>query len=331
MNIPSSFDAFFVEKKGDKYFSQIKQLPFHVLPENDVTVQVTYSSLNYKDALSASGMNQVTRNYPHIPGIDAAGTVVNDSSGTYNLGDKVLVTGFDLGTNTFGGFGEFIRVPTDWIVPLPEKLSLKKAMVFGTAGFTAIYGIERLKRELIFPDAGKVLVTGATGGVGSLAVFGLSQLGYSVVAATRKLDSSLFLNELGASEIVHSDSLLDVSSSPLLSRKWIGIIETVGGAILDSVLRQVDEKGAVACCGNILGKELSTNVYPFILRGISLLGIDSAICSQPLRNQIWDLISSFNLELLPESFSKTVQLSNLETEIDLMLKGKQTGRIVVAH
>lgn len=331
MNIPSSFDAFFVEQKGNKYLSQIKQLPFHVLPENDVTVQVTYSSLNYKDALSARGMNQVTRNYPHIPGIDAAGTVVNDSSGTYNLGDKVLVTGFDLGTNTFGGFGEFIRVPTDWIVPLPEKLSLKKAMIFGTAGFTAIYGIERLKRELIFPNAGKVLVTGATGGVGSLAVFGLSQLGYSVVAATRKLDSSLFLNELGASEIVHSDSLLDVSSSPLLSRKWIGIIETVGGAILDSVLRQVDEKGAVACCGNILGKELSTNVYPFILRGISLLGIDSAICSQPLRNQIWDLISSFNLELLPESFSKTVQLSNLETEIDLMLKGKQTGRIVVAH
>lgn len=331
MSLPDFFNALYVQEKDGEYSRSCKQISFNELPENEVTIRVHYSSLNYKDALSASGLNHVTRSYPHIPGIDASGIILEDLSGTFSVGDEVIVTGQDLGTNTFGGFGEIIRVPKDWVVPIPKGLSLKKSMIYGTAGFTAMYGIERLKRELITPESGKILITGATGGVGSLAVFFLSNLGYEVVAATRKSDSHDFLKKLGANEIIPSHSLTSVSSSPLLSRKWVGAIETVGGELLDAVLRQTKDKGAVACCGNILGKELHTNVYPFILRGISLLGIDSAFCERSLREQIWKSIASINSDLLPDDFYKTVTLEKLNPEIDRILEGGQVGRVVVEH
>lgn len=328
--IPETFRAFYAEPVDNNIRGSFKELSTSVLPDHEVTIQVHYSSLNYKDALSATGKNHVTRNYPHIAGIDAAGVILEDKSGTFANGQKVIVTGQDLGTNTFGGFGELISVPKEWVVPLPDGLSLRSSMIYGTAGFTAIYGIKRLQRELITPESGKILVTGATGGVGSIAVFGLSQLGYHVIAASRKDDSG-FLNELGASEIIHSDELLEVKNAPLLSRQWAGAIETVGGELLDSVLRQTQDKGAVACCGNILGKELNTNVYPFILRGVSLLGIDSAFCLYDLRLEIWETIASLDANLLPEGYYKVIGPKELPQEIESILKGGQKGRVVIEH
>ncbi len=330
MIIPDSLKALYAEEVDGKIHSSVKELPVSILPEGEVTIKVHYSSLNYKDALSATGQNKVTRSYPHIPGIDAAGIVLEDTSGAYQAGQKVVVTGHDLGTNTYGGFGELIRVPKKWVVVLPEGLNLKDAMIFGTAGFTAMYGIERLKRELVYPESGEVLVTGATGGVGSLAVYFLSELGYRVTAASRKMDTE-FLRELGAIEIISSEELLEVPNSPLLSRKWAGAVETVGGRLLDSVLRQTQSKGAVTCCGNILGVELNTNVLPFILRGISLLGIDSAFCERSMREQIWKQMASIEARSLPEEFYKTVSLEELPDEIDLILKGGQKGRVVVEY
>lgn len=331
MNPPDFFTALFSERREDHHHLSVKVLPFDVLPPNDVLIKVHYSSLNYKDALSARGLNHVTREYPHIPGIDAAGEIVKDWSGTFEVGQEVIVTGYDMGTNTYGGFGEYIRVPADWVVAKPSALSLKECMIFGTAGFTAVYGIKRLQRELITPESGSVLVTGATGGVGSLAVFALAQLGYRVEAASRKTDKEEWLRSLGADSVIESDSLLSDSASPLLSRKWTGAIETVGGPLLDNVLRRMQDKGAVACCGNILGKELNTNVYPFILRGIGLLGIDSAFCVRSLREEIWDTISGFDLNSLPDDYYKTVSLHELEAEIDTILKGGLTGRVLITH
>lgn len=327
-----SFKAFYVEEKSTGNFqAEVKEVPLSFLPDHEVLVKVQFSSLNYKDGLSASGNKGVTRNYPHIPGIDASGVVVEDTSKTFEKGQKVVVTGQDLGSNTPGGFGAMIRVPKDWVVALPDGLDVKTVMKYGTAGFTAMYGIKRLERELILPSKGKVLVTGATGGVGSLAVFFLSELGYEVIAATGKMHEVEFLKELGADEVINRDQVTNVDSNFLLSREWNGAIETVGGEMLDAVIRQTNHDGAVACCGNILGHELTTNIYPFILRGVSLLGIDSAICKMPMRLKIWETIANIDHKKLPEKFSKTVQLRSLQKEIDRILEGKQSGRVVVEH
>ncbi|MTI87794.1 MAG: acryloyl-CoA reductase [Balneolaceae bacterium] len=326
----NTFTALVVEEHTENTFEQtVKEVPYSFLTDHEVLIRVHYSSLNYKDALSASGNKGVSRKFPHIPGIDAAGTVVKDSSGTFNKGEQVIVTGRDLGSNTPGGFGQYIKVPPGWVVTLPDGLDLSSSMTFGTAGFTAMYGVKRLQRELISPDGGPVLVTGATGGVGSLSVFFLARLGYQVCAATGKMDKTDFLKSLGASTVIHRDEVTNVKSSMLLSRTWNGAIETVGGAMLDAVIRQTNHDGAVACCGNILGHELNTNIYPFILRGVSLLGIDSAICKMPMRLQIWESIAELSKNALPEGFIKEVKLQDIKPEIDAILHGKQVGRILV--
>lgn len=327
-----TFKAFYVEETGDGVFkASIKEVPVNFLPDHEVTIRVQFSSLNYKDALSVSGNKGVTRNYPHIPGIDAAGIVEEDITGTFEKGEQVLVTGRDLGSNTSGGYGQYICVPHDWVVPMPDGLNPEIAMWYGTAGFTAMYGVKRLQHKQIKPEDGKVLVTGATGGVGSLAVFFLSELGYQVTAATGKLDKTDFLKSLGASEVIHRDEITDVDSGFLLSRKWTGAIETVGGEMLDTVIRQLYQDGAVACCGNILGNKLETNIYPFILRGVSLLGIDSAICKTPMRLEIWNAIAGMNHKKLPNNFIKKVNLTGLKEQVELILQGKQWGRVLIVH
>ncbi|MFN1835075.1 YhdH/YhfP family quinone oxidoreductase [Balneola sp. MJW-20] len=328
----NTFKALWVEETESGSFKrEIKDVPLDKLPDHDVLIEVHYSSLNYKDGLSATGNKGVTRKYPHIPGIDASGIVLDDRSGTYSKGDKVLVTGRDLGSNTFGGFGGRISVPVDWVVPMPDGLDLKKSMIYGTAGFTAMYGVLRLKRELITPDKGKVLVTGATGGVGSLAVNFLSAHGYHVIAATGKMEKKSFLINLGAAEVIHRDAVTKVTDKLMLERKWAGCIETVGGEMLDAVIRQTAPDGGVACCGNILGHQVHTNIYPFILRGVSLLGIDSAICKMPMRLKIWEEISELSEKTLPDQYVKEVKLSELEPEIHKIMQGKQTGRVILKH
>lgn len=325
------FKALWVAENDNGSFTKtVREVPFSALPENDVLIRVHFSSLNYKDALSASGNKGVTKHYPFIPGIDAAGTVIEDRSGTYKKGEEVIVTSYDLGMNTFGGFGEYIRVPAAWVVPRPEALSLFRSMIYGTAGYTAAYGVIRLERELITPASGPVLVTGATGGVGSMAVFLLAQTGYHVVAVTGKADKTDDLKELGAAEILHRDDFYPEKEQLLAGAAYAAAIDTVGGTMLEALIPQMQHNGAIACCGNILGHRLQTNIYPFILRGVSLLGIDSGITLRGARLQIWDKIAAVSASY-PGKWIKQVQLDALPHEIDLILEGRQSGRVVVEH
>lgn len=327
----NTFKAFQVtENTNGSFTSKVKQVPFSVLPDNDVLIKVQYSSLNYKDGLSASGNKGVTKSYPFIPGIDAAGEVVEDKTGSFSEGDKVIVTGYDLGMNTSGGFGEYIRVPVGWIVPLPENLSLLQSMIIGTAGYTAAYGVTRLKRELIKPESGSVVVTGATGGVGSMAVYILAKLGYSVIAVTGKMDQKPFLKLLGAQQVIQRDDLYPEKQALLNSGIYSAAIDTVGGKMLEALIPQMEQDGAIACCGNILGHELNTNIYPFILRGVSLLGIDSGITKMPFRLKLWEMLNKTAGDF-PEEAYNLVSMDELDDEIEKILAGKQIGRTVLKH
>lgn len=325
-----SFKALVVEENPDGSFNRsVQDWDINKLPENDVLVRVHYSSLNYKDALSASGNKGVTKQYPHIPGIDAAGIIEESSDDRFQKDDSVIVTSYDLGQNTSGGFGQYIRVPGDWIVPLPENLTLPESMILGTAGLTAAIGVNHLKHNNIDPEKGTILVTGATGGVGTLAVTILSKLGYEVVAATGKLDRKYFLKEMGAASVVHRNEVQDESSKPLLSSRWAGVIDTVGGVMLDTAIRQTKHNGTVACCGNVLGHELHTNVYPFILRGVTLAGIDSGNCLMDIRKTLWQKLANEWKPDHPEKIARECSLNELTEEIDRTLEGKQMGRILI--
>jgi putative YhdH/YhfP family quinone oxidoreductase len=299
------------------------------LPEDQVLVRVHHSSLNYKDALSATGHRGVTRHYPHTPGIDAAGVVENSAADEFRPGDQVIVTSYDLGMNTSGGWGQYICVPAGWVVPLPEGLTLRESMIYGTAGFTAALSVHRLQACGLTPDQGEVLVTGATGGVGSLAVGILAQDGYSVVAASGKHDQAPFLLDLGAREVIGRDEVCDTSGRPLLKTRWAGVVDTVGGDYLATALKSTRHGGAVTCCGLVASPDLPTTVYPFILRGVTLLGIDSQNCPMGIRRQIWHrLAGQWKLGRLERLVSECA-LGDLEPEIERILQGKQTGRLVV--
>ncbi|MDY0131618.1 MAG: YhdH/YhfP family quinone oxidoreductase [Desulforegulaceae bacterium] len=310
------------------FHREIKERKTEELPSGNVLIRVYYSSLNYKDALSAMGNKGVTRKYPHTPGIDAAGIVEKSQSDLFKPGDKVIVTSYDLGMNTSGGFSEFIRVPDSWVVPLPEKLSLKQSMMFGTAGFTAGLSIYKLINSGITPDSGEILVTGATGGVGSIAVSILSQEGYSVCAVNGLNDESDYLLSLGAKSVISIEEA-SAGNVPLLKERWAGCIDTVGGNILANAIKSTKQHGAVTCCGNAASHDLPLNVYPFILRGVSLLGIDSQQCPMDLRKKIWDKIAEKwnNPEI--NKFVSEISLELLSEKIDLMLKGKNKGRTIV--
>ena len=324
------FRAIVVSEVEDKKFErEIKERLLEDLPPGDVLVRVKYSSLNYKDALSSIGNRGVTKKYPHTPGVDAAGVVDQSDENKFNIGDDVIVHGYDLGMDTSGGFGQYVRVPSEWVVKLPEGLSLKESMMYGTAGFTAAQSVLRLDENGIVPESGKILVTGATGGVGSMAVAVLNKAGYEVTASTGKSDQSDFLKKIGASEIISRDDSTDKTGRLLLKGIWAGVVDTVGGEILATAIHSTKQRGVVTTCGNVASHDLNTNVYPFILRGVSLIGIDSASCPMERRVKIWKrLANEWKLDNL-EEITRTVSLQKLDAEIDKILKGGQVGRVVI--
>lgn len=327
---PTEFQALVVEDAGNgAVHRQVRTRSLDDLPAGDVLIRVGYSSLNYKDALSANGNRGVTRTYPHTPGIDAAGIVVAGTGDSFRPGDEVLVIGYDLGMNTSGGFGQYIRVPAAWVVPRPPGLSLHTAMVFGTAGFTAELALYRLRAAGLTPAAGEVLVTGATGGVGSFAIAFLAQAGFTVVAATGKPDQHRYLRDLGATDVIERAALDDASGRALLRPRWAATVDNLGGNILASAIKATLPYGQVAACGNAASPELHLTVYPFILRGISLIGIDSANCAPDLRRRIWDNLARYADQPYLAHIGRDAALGELEAHIESMLAGQLTGRIVV--
>jgi len=285
--------------------------------------------LNFKDGLSCIGNPGVTRNYPHTPGVDASGEVAESSDSRFKEGDSVIVTGYDLGMNTSGGFGQYIRVPADWVVPLPEGMTFKEAAIYGVAGFTAALSVDALQKHGVNPEHGEIVVTGSTGGVGSVSVALLSLLGYTVVASTWKKEESEFLQDLGAAEIISREEVNDESKKPLLRERWAGAVDTVGGTTLAALLKAAKRGGAVAATGLVASSELSTTVFPFILRGVSLLGIDSGFTPTKLRLEIWNKLAG--IWKIPQLEQLTIDctLEELDPEIDKILAGGQRGRVVV--
>lgn len=325
-----TFKAMIVEEEGENRFSRrIGQRALDELPPGDVLIEVDYSSLNYKDALSCIGNRGVTRRYPHTPGIDAAGTVVQSDAEGFQEGDEVLVTGYDLGMNTSGGFGRRIRVPSEWVVPLPEGLTVRESMIYGTAGFTAALCVLPILDRPVDPDAGEVLVTGATGGVGSMATAMLARSGYRVTAVTGKPGGESFLRDLGAEAVIGREEVMDDSPKPMLKGRWAAAVDTVGGDMLASVLKAADQHAVVSACGNVAGFQLNTTVFPFILRGVRLMGADSANCPRDLRLRAWNKIAGeWKLPHL-ERMTTEVALEDLDPFVDDILQGKLSGRTLV--
>lgn len=323
-----TYQALVVSEKEEKYIQEVKTQNISDLPKNELLIRVHYSSLNYKDALSAIGNKGVTKKYPHTPGIDASGIVVESENEQIRVGEKVVVTGYDLGMNTPGGFGQYIRVPAEWVVKLPENLSLKEAMIIGTAGFTAGISITRLS-ELVKPDDGKIIVSGATGGVGSVALSILSKLGYETVAVSGKEAEYSFLKNLGAKEIISRNDFLSLEKKPILSSKYAGGVDTVGGTILENIVKTLKPLGAVTTCGSVSSTELNMSVFPFILRGISLIGVSSQNYPMQLRVQLWNrLASDWKPKNLLDIYHE-ISLNELPNAIGLILKGKLKGRTIV--
>lgn len=323
-----TFKALVVEEPTPGIFDrQVKTRTVDTLPKGDLLVRVHYSALNYKDALSASGNRGVTRRYPHTPGIDVAGVVEESASRNFKPGDKVIVNNKNLGTVLPGGFGQYIRAKSAWAVKCPETLSLRESMILGVAGFTAAYSILKLER-LIAAEKGDILVTGATGGVGCMAVALLAKEGYRVVAATGKEEERQFLVDLGAAEVISRDEL-KATGNALCHCRWAGVIDTVGGDILATAIKSTCPNGVVTCCGNVASADLSLTVYPFILRGVSLMGIDCVSCPEDVKLAIWKkLAGPWKLDHLDEMATE-VTLEELDEKIEQILHGRVKGRVIV--
>ncbi|MBM9518637.1 YhdH/YhfP family quinone oxidoreductase [Desulforhopalus vacuolatus] len=328
----NTFKALVVrESEGGTFTRAVEERNISDLPDGDVLIRVIWSSLNYKDALSATGNHGVTRHFPHTPGIDCAGEVVQSSDEHFKPGDRVLVTSYDLGMNTDGGFAEYVRVPSGWVVQRPAGLTAKEAMIYGTAGFTAGLSVYALNERLSPEAAGEreVLVTGATGGVGSVAVALLAKLGYRVTAVTGKAEAAEYLRGLGAYNICSREDVTAGNDRPLMKPRWAGVIDCVGGEMLTAAIKATAPMGVVTCCGNVASPDLPLNVFPFILRGVTLVGIDSQNCSMERRLKVWERLAGlWKLEGL-EDLSHEVTLEGLDDQIDLILKGGQRGRVIV--
>jgi len=325
------YKALEVRENGKKYERSIIEKDLYDLPDNDTLIKLKYSSLNYKDALSASGNKGVTRTYPHTPGIDGAGTVEETSGKRFKKGDEVIVTGYDMGMNTFGGFGEYIRVPQEWIVKKPENLSLSESMAFGTAGLTAGLCLRKLLQHGLKPEDGKVFVSGVTGGVGIISLMLFSKLGFEVSAITGKTNKKDLLINLGAKEVIDRSELdLDLIS-PLQKPIYAGGIDAVGGKILSNLICSTSQRAAIACCGMVGGLSLDTSIFPFILRGLSLFGIDSAESLLEVKEEVWNNFAShWKLENIDQNI-KDISLDELPNEIDKILNGEQIGRVRIVY
>lgn len=331
MILPETFRCYLVSKAADGTCSgRIAQRRLEELPEGDVLIRVIYSSLNYKDALAATGHPGVNKVFPHIPGVDAAGVVASSGVYEYVEGDAVVTTGFDMGSNRWGGLAEYVRVPADWVVPLPQGLSLRESMILGTAGLTAALCVDALQKHDVTPDCGEIVVTGASGGVGCIAVALLAKLGYHVAAVTGKPAAEAFLRNLGAKEVLGRDAVRDASARPLLSGRWAGAVDVVGGETLSTLLRSTRRGGCVAACGLTGGNHLSLTVYPFILRGVTLAGIDAAWFPLALRHQLWNrLAGPWKLDSLP-AIGRFITLEEFPGYVEKILAGELIGRVAIA-
>lgn len=321
------YKALHVEEIEGKFTKEVRELPLKDLDNSDILIRIKYSALNFKDALSASGNKGITREYPHTPGIDGAGIVERSSSSKFKKGDEVIVTSFDLGMNTNGAFSEYISVPQEWVIPLPDTLTLKEAAAIGTAGLTAAIGVSKLITNGQ-KEGNSILVTGATGAVGSFSVKLLSSLGFKVTALSSKADKKEFLTSIGADKVVLIDEFEKHAKRPLLKAKYDGAIDVVGGELLENILKQINPQGSVAICGLVGSPQLNTTVFPFILRGINLLGINSAELEDEHRQTLWEMLAhEWKIDL--SNITHEHSLEELPKLIDAMLEGKSTGRAVI--
>tara|TARA_S200000501_G_scaffold121304_1_gene114151 strand:- start:26874 stop:27857 length:984 start_codon:yes stop_codon:yes gene_type:complete len=323
------YKAYYVEENDGVFSSSIKELEIPDPNDGELLVSVSFSSLNYKDALCAKGVKGVAAFYPFVPGIDAVGTVAKSKSDEFKEGDKVICSGYKLGMNVNGGFGSCICVPSDWVVPLPTSMSDFEAMSYGVAGLTSAACIKSILDKGV-TDTLPMAVSGVTGGVGSVAAGILNKIGFSVTAITGKSSEESFLQQIGCEQILNRDEFLEGGVRPLDKTAFGGGVDTVGGDILAKILSQTAQKGSVACCGNVAGASFQSSVFPFILRGISLLGIDSAESSIELKKYLWEMLAGeWKLDLSAQT--KTIQLNELDFEIDKILDGLQIGRVVIKH
>ncbi|USK68897.1 NADPH:quinone oxidoreductase family protein [Peribacillus asahii] len=325
-----SFDALVVNKQDNQFSVGVQQFSLQDLPEGEVLIRVQYSGVNYKDSLASIPNGNIVNTYPFVPGIDLAGVVVSSEDPRFQEGDEVIATSYEIGVSHFGGYSEYARIPAQWIVPLPKGLTLKEAMIIGTAGFTAALSVQRLEENNLTPDKGAVLVTGATGGVGSFAVSILSTLGYQVEASTGKEAEQEYLKKLGATTVLSREDVYDGKVRALGKQKWAAAVDPVGGEPLASVLSQIQYGGSVAVSGLTAGTKLPTTVFPFILRGVNLLGIDSVYCPMETRLKTWNrLATDFKPANLEELIQQEVTLQQLPDALPTLLKGDARGRIIV--
>lgn len=323
------FQALVVDK-NDTFSVEVKQITREELPAGEVLIKVAYSSVNYKDGLASIPNGNIVRNYPFIPGIDLSGTVVSSEDSRFQPGQPVIATSYGIGVSHYGGYSQYARIPAEWVIPLPQGLSLREAMIYGTAGFTAAMSIQALEDHGAAPDKGKVLVTGATGGVGGSAVAMLAKLGYQVTASTGRTAEAGYLQELGAGEVISREEVGGDAVKPLDKQLWQAAVDSVGGSPLAAVLSKIAYGGSVAASGLTAGTALPTTVMPFILRGVSLLGIDSVACPAGKRQLIWERMAGDlkpdNLDMLVD---REITLTELPAALEDILKSNTRGRVLV--